>query len=303
MEDLLKINNALEYIESNLTGQINISDVAKIAYCSTYNFQRMFSFLTDIPLSEYIRNRRLSLAALDLQKSYMHVGDVADKYGYNSPTAFTRAFTAFHGLTPHEARQPGATLVSYPRISFSVTIKGGQGLEFRIENKEGFDVFGIEVIASTKSSEIFEEPSRLWSASLNNGNLAKILQISKKTIPHLPADSDRVYGVINYRYIDDEHFAYMICSYDDGSIDTSEYTTAHIPAQTYVIIKSEEIQIGNPESAPPCVQKVQSRFYSEWLPVSGYEKTDGPEIEVYFELPGNLHKGYVELWFPVKRIK
>lgn len=107
MNLLEKMNGALTYIEENLTSDIDFKEVAKLACCSEYHFKRMFLFLAGITLSEYIRCRRLSLAAFELNCNNKRIIDVAIKYGYSSPDSFTRVFQSFHGVTPSEARNNG----------------------------------------------------------------------------------------------------------------------------------------------------------------------------------------------------
>lgn len=123
--DLLKsMNEAIKYIEENLTNEIDFKEVARLAYCSEFHFKKMFSFLAGVTLSEYIRRRRLTLAAFELKDSNVKVIDIAIKYGYNSPDSFTRAFQNLHGLTPSEARINGRSLKAYPRMTFQLSIKG-----------------------------------------------------------------------------------------------------------------------------------------------------------------------------------
>jgi AraC family transcriptional regulator len=142
--DLLKdMNTAMKYIEENLTNEIDFKVVARLAHCSEYHFKRMFSFLAGITLSEYIRRRRLSLAAFELHNSNVKVIDVAIKYGYNSPDSFTRAFLNLHGVTPSEARNNGQQLKAYPFMTFQLSIRGGNEMNYRIEQKEAFNIVGI----------------------------------------------------------------------------------------------------------------------------------------------------------------
>ncbi len=107
---LQKMNEALDYIEQNLTDDIDYVEVSRISLCSEYHFSRMFSFLAGITLSEYIRNRRLSLAAIELSQKNSKIIDIVIKYGYNSPDSFTRAFQKSHGSTPSEARSANLRL-------------------------------------------------------------------------------------------------------------------------------------------------------------------------------------------------
>jgi len=147
MEWLERMNRALAYIEANITVEISMEEVAKLACCSSYHFQRMFSFITGVPLAEYIRRRRLTMAALDLQSGNSRVIDVALTYGYDSPDAFTRAFHKLHGMTPSAAREPGVKLKAYPRLTFHLSVKGDKDMDIKqmigarikdIRTKKGF---------------------------------------------------------------------------------------------------------------------------------------------------------------------
>ena len=122
MEWLDRMNDALGYLEANLAGTADMEHAARLACCSVYHFGRMFSYIAGVPLSEYLRRRRMTLAAFDLQNGG-RVLDVALRYGYESPTAFNRAFQSVHGVSPSAAQRDGAPLKAYPRISFKITVK------------------------------------------------------------------------------------------------------------------------------------------------------------------------------------
>ena len=138
---MTRMSLTLAYVEENLTGEIDPEKLAQIAGCSAYNYYRMFSFITDMSLTEYIRRRKMTLAAIDLLNSDIKVIDLALKYGYDSPVSFSRAFQALHKVTPTEARADGVTLKACPRISFQISVKGEKEMEYRIEKKESFQVF------------------------------------------------------------------------------------------------------------------------------------------------------------------
>lgn len=135
MDTLENMKNAIDYIENNLNNEIEYAKIAQIALCSQYHFQRMFGFLIGVPLSEYIRRRRLTLAAFDLQNSNEKIIDIALKYGYTSPDSFSRAFMAVHGINPSKARENGISLKAYPRVTFSLSLKGVVEMNYRIEKK------------------------------------------------------------------------------------------------------------------------------------------------------------------------
>lgn len=126
MNVLENLNEALDYIDQNLENEIDEQEIAKRAYCSVFHFKRMFSYLAGIPLQEYIRRRRLTLAAFDLQDRTVKVIDIAIKYGYNSPDVFTRAFQGLHGITPTEARNTSHSLQAFPPMTFRLSIGGSE---------------------------------------------------------------------------------------------------------------------------------------------------------------------------------
>ena len=144
MDWLKGMNSVVEHIEANLTEQIQYDELARMVGCSAYEFSRIFSFMTGVPISEYIRRRRLSSAVFDIQKGGEKVVDVALKYCYESPSTFARAFKELHGVTPIEARKSGTPLVMYPKMSFALTIMGQNELRFRIEKRGEFTLMGIE---------------------------------------------------------------------------------------------------------------------------------------------------------------
>ena len=176
MEWLKRMNDALSYLEDNLDEHIDYPKLAKIACTSVYNFQRMFSFITDVSLSEYIRRRRLTLAAFELQNSSIKVIDLALKYGYESPEAFTRAFLNVHGVTPTLARNKGVQLKAYPRLSFHISIKGDVEMNYKIEQKDAFTVFGVEGIFTTENGENLKTIPKFWYDEFHKGTLDKIIK-------------------------------------------------------------------------------------------------------------------------------
>jgi AraC family transcriptional regulator len=157
MEWIERLNKAVNYIENNLCDEINYNKAAKIACCSTYHFQRMFSYIAGVPLSLYIRRRRMTLAALDLQEENAKVIDIALKYGYESPTSFNRAFQSIHGISPSLAKVNGVSLKAYHQISFQISIKGDQQMNYRIEQKEAFRIIGVKEHFNMNIEECFEE--------------------------------------------------------------------------------------------------------------------------------------------------
>jgi AraC family transcriptional regulator len=161
------MNQVADFIEDHLDEEMNYNDLADIVCCTVYQFGRVFSYVVGISLSEYVRRRRLSQAALDLQDGSKKVIDVAVKYGYSSPDAFTRAFTAMHGVTPKEACALGVKLKLYPRITFHISIRGDTDMEYRIEQKSIVHCAGIvknfgKVAINKDAQHWTEETPEIW---------------------------------------------------------------------------------------------------------------------------------------------
>lgn len=296
MDWLTKMNNAIDYIEANLTDDIDFDTVARKASCSSYNFQRMFSFITDISLAEYIRRRRLTQAALELQNTDSKVIDVAVKYGYDSATSFSRAFKVLHGITPAQAKEEGVKLKAYPKIAFQISIKGENAMNYRIETKEAFDVFGIETICSLNGDEDSLTPAQLWQACHKNGEYEHLFSNSGELPNFVASDLCKIHGVENYRKTAENTFPYMLCSFRSKDSNTDGYQIAHIPAQTYAIFPSEPFRWDEDFNNVLC--SLQKRFYREWLPTAEYTRADGPNFEIY---GGNEELGYIELWYPIAK--
>ena len=144
MDSLRAMNTALAYLEKHLTENIDYGEVSKIACCSEYHFKRMFSFLSGIGISEYVRRRRLTLAAFDLKETNLRILDIAVKYGYDSADSFSRAFHSMHGILPSEARNENTPLKAYPRMTFQLSVKGGCEMNYRIVEKGPFKLAGFK---------------------------------------------------------------------------------------------------------------------------------------------------------------
>ena len=297
MDWLTKMNAAIDYIENNLTGEIDFNVVCKKACCSSYNFQRMFSFITDITLAEYIRRRRLTIAALELQNSNEKIIDLALKYGYDSAASFARAFNALHGITPSQARQPGVELKAYPKISFQITIKGEKEMNYRIETKEAFDVFGIETIASLTGDEGYLSPAELWQQCQRNGEYERLFTNSGDLPEFIPQDLCKIHAVENYKKTEENTFPYMLCAFVSQNSNTEGYQKIHIPSQTYAIFTSDRFKWN--EDFFGILSSMQKSFYGEWLPTANYERVDAANFEIY---GGSTEYGYIELWYPVRKL-
>jgi len=274
MDTLENMKNAINYIEDNLDAEIEYVKVAQIAL---YHFQRMFSFLIGIPLSEYIRRRRLTLAAFDLQNSNEKIINLALKYGYNSPDSFSRAFMAMHEVTPSKAREKGISLKAYPRVTFSLSIKGVVEMNYRIEQKNSFTVVGVKQRFSHING-LGESIGKMWS------------ETPLETISQIAGLGNGLVGVYSGMYEDNTTDYYIAAITESNS--PKNLCKLEIPSLTWAIF-----EIIGP--MPTAMAEIWGRIFSEWFPTSGYEHAEAPEVEWYSngDLSSSDYKS--EIWIPV----
>lgn len=281
MEWLKKLSNAIEYVEDNLDKKISYEEAAHIAGCSTYYFQRMFSYVVGLSLSEYIRRRRMSQAAFELQGTNQKVLDISLKYGYSSPTSFNRAFQRVHGITPILARNPGSKLNLYPPIHFSVNITGGSVMSYHIEKKKCIRVVGIKTPLTEDIEENMRDVPIFWEQTLLEKRIPEIYQISNGC-------PDGILGVSVYKNPDDIYYYIAVPSKEDVPGGMAEYI---IPEATWAVFE-------NDGPFKESVQNIFKRFFTEFLPFSGYQYAQLPDVEVY---PITREKGHSEVWFAIEK--
>ncbi|MBE6024437.1 MAG: AraC family transcriptional regulator [Cellulosilyticum sp.] len=280
MEWIERLNSAINYIEEHLTDEIDYRQLGKIAGCSTYHFQRMFTYMAGIPLSEYIRKRKMSLAAVDLQHGDAKIIDVAIKYGYNSPTAFNRAFQSIHQVAPSCIKNKGISIKAFPPLTFTMIVKGVEQMNYRIETKDAFRIIGVSQPLHKEIEKNFECVPKMWQKTMTDG-----------TIQHLEGlMNGPIKGVLGVSAChDDEQWRYFIAV--SSTQENSMFEEYVIPAATWAIFSGT----GTGQS----IQELEQRIVMEWLPTSGYEYTNAPDIEVYLSSdPTNMQ---YEVWIPVKR--
>lgn len=284
MEWLTGLSKAIEYIENNLDGNISYDKAAQIACCSTYYFQRMFSYIAGIPLSEYIRRRRMTAAAFELQTSDIKVMDVGLKYGYESPTSFNRAFQNVHGVAPTAARREGTILNTYLPIRFSINVTGGESMKYRIETKDPIRIVGVRARLQEDQEQNFKIVPKFWNKTFKSNLVSEISKLTSQP-PH------GILGVTVYENSEKIYY-YIAASTDKGVPDNM--IKYEIPSATWVIFECNG-------PFQDSVQKTFKRFLTEWLPFSGYEYAQLPDIEVYPIGDQNLKTGHTEVWIAVRR--
>lgn len=281
MQWIDRMNDAVGYIERHLTDEIDYEQLARLACCSSYHFQRMFAYMAGVGLAEYIRRRKMSLAAADLQLGGVKIIDVAAKYGYQSPTAFNRAFQSVHGVAPSALKSEGVKLKSYPPITFLITIKGAEEMNYRIETSPAFRVVGVSQKMSNVVEENFRDVPLLWQRVSTDGTLQKLAA-------RMSAEPKGVLGVCGCGEKDQWRYYIAVASNEPAG----EFEACIVPACTWAIFPGSGV-------CPQAIQELEQRIVTQWLPASGFEYADGPDIELYLS-PDPQHAEF-EVWVPVKK--
>lgn len=298
MDWISGMQKAIDYIEANLTKEIDYDKVAAESFSSSYHFQRVFSILCGYTLGEYIRLRRLSLAGAELANGKEKVIDIALKYGYDSPDSFTKAFQKFHGITPSQARTNGSMLKSFSRLSIKILLEGGSTMNYRIEKKDEIILTGYKRRFSGIPGERMEQEKEMY---VKTRPLQYILQ-------GLSGDVVKNFDII--ANIDDEGYDFYIASQlseycrnnlnKDGVLGeefAKYYENITIPPCTYAVFETEKC------AYPTTVfLDLRRKIANEWLPNSGYQLKDAPELVVTHWFEGEKrNQRYRELWIPIEK--
>lgn len=288
MDSLERMNRALAYIEEQLAGEIDFKQVEQLALCSEYHFRRMFSFLAGVPLSEYIRRRRLTLAAFELAKGGALVLDTALKYGYSSPDAFTRAFYSLHGVTPAEAKNTGQPLKAYPRMTFQMVIKGVNEMKYRMVEKEPFYIVGLMKRVPLIYEGANPEIDAMWQ-SLDMDTITTLKALSNvEPRGMISASTNFSEGRLDGGELD--HYIGVATTLESPE----NLARLEVPACTWAVFES----VG---PFPETLQNTWGRIYAEWFPSSGYEQVRGPEILWNENKDVESPTFRSEIWIPVKK--
>ncbi|MCL2391262.1 MAG: AraC family transcriptional regulator [Oscillospiraceae bacterium] len=278
MDWLKGMNSVVEYIEENLTQPIQYDSLARIVGCSVYEFSRIFSFMAGMSVSEYIRRRRLSQAVFDIQNGEEKIIDIALKYCYESPAAFTRVFKDLHGTTPLSARKSSVPLKTYPAINFVLTIKGVNEMNFRIEKKEGFQVMGL---------------SGYIAGELVDGMPSVVKEFFENYYPALSPYYTMPFqqiSVYDFQAVDDQCKVIIGAQYKGEKPNNLVLDIKDVPAATWAVFSIEGC-IGDTYDA------AYARILTEWFPTSSYKRDEAtPHLEV---LPVGSEISFWEIWMPV----
>ena len=266
---------SIDYIEQNLTKELDIGKIAKKAALSSFYYQRIFGAMCGMTVGEYIRERRMTLAAQELAGSDCKVIDIALKYGYDSPDSFTKAFQRFHGITPAQAREKGVNLRSLAPLHIKITLEGGTMLDYKIVEKAAFTVVGIKKSFNSETS--YEEIPKFW------GEWASDMKGLKG-----------MFGVCSD--MDGTNFDYWIADlYMPWEEYPQECSTYQIPGGLWALFKC----VG---PLPGSMQSVNTKIWSEWLPsLKEYELAGNYSLEFYLPPAKNPADTVSYIAIPIKK--
>ncbi len=288
MDWITGIQRALNYTEEHLTEEIDYEVVAKQALSSPFHFQRVFGMLCGFSLGDYIRMRRLTLAAEDLLRTDHKVIDIALKYGYDTPESFSRAFLRFHGITPTHARQ-GGTVKSFSRLSVKLILSGGSTMDYRMEKKDAFRLIcKKKQVTKPQGDTATADISAFWNECGKNGTIDAICKYGR---------FDSLHGVLGVCFSSDmtnASFPYGIgAEYNGAPMGDEGLELVDIPAYTYAVFPCKG-------KMPEAFKTTYQRIVTEFFPQGNYEYGKGVELEVYPSAEVNDPDYACEIWIAVK---
>ena len=288
MEWLDHFRSSIDYLEANLDKEIQVAEAARTARMSKYHYQRMFHMISGVTLADYVRKRRLTMAAQEMAGSGAKVLDTALKYGYQTPEAFAKAFQRLHGMPPSEARKPGVNLKAFPRLTFQIQIRGVEEMHYHMMEREAFSVWGVMKKVSTRDGENFRVIPEFWGEVMADGTCDALLKM---------AGPLGLLGVSMDYSEEAEAMNYLIGVEASGQEPKEEtprqLVKREIPAARWAVFEC----VGQPQTV---MKETFTRIFTEWFPATGYTHAGGPELEVY--LPGDPTSDQYQsqIWIPVQ---
>ena len=288
MDWITGIQRALDYTEEHLTDDVDYEMVAMQAWSSAFHFQRMFTMLCGFTLGDYIRMRRLALAAEELIKTETKVINVALKYGYDTPESFSRAFTRFHGVTPTQARR-GGNVKSFSRLSVKLILSGGNTMEYRIEKKDAFKLACKRIqVKKPQGDTATEEISAFWNKCSSDGSIDRMCRYGRFD------NLNGLLGICFSQEMEGTEFPYGIgVEYNGAPLEGEKLEIIDIPAHTYAVFTFRG-------SMPDAFRDTYNKICTEFFPQSGYEYGNGVELEVYPSADVSKPDYTCEIWIAVK---
>ena len=287
MNIIKSFNKTIDYLETVLDDEIDEKKVTQLSGYSYSMFSRLFSILTETTLSEYLRSRRLTEAAVILRDTDEKIIDVAFKFGYESSDSFGTAFKNFHGFTPSEVRN-GKQFKLVSRVQLALSVRGGRSMNITIQKKKAFTVAGINEQNINSSlcpsiwDKLYEKYSHDELVSLGSGKSVGVCHDILDLDNHDVLDTNTINYMAGYIVNDVDKARGM--GLDVLEVEEAEYAVVELTG-----------------SVPDCIHNGWKYAMEVFFPEHGYVHSGKPDFEYYYE--GDMHsKDYkMELWIPITK--
>lgn len=285
MDWIKSFQGSIDYIEENLSEPPDIGKISSKMNISPFYYQKIFMIICGFSVSEYIRNRRLALAGAELITSDEKILDIALKYGYDTHEGFTRAFTRFHGVTPTAAAK-GEPIRSFARLTVSISMKGGNKMDYQIIKKDKFKIAEKRETHTVSENANKRTIPDFWRRCHADGTIKRLLELS--------ANKNRTFGICYSNPHDEESsFEYSIAVEADGSGEIpKEFSVNEIPERTWAVFPCKG-------PMPDAIQNLWHRICTEFFPSSDYMPTGEMDVEVYGDGSMTDENYRSEIWVPV----
>lgn len=282
-----KLQTIIDYVECHLQREeepINQQEITRTAECSYGFFQKVFSYMTGISFSDYIRFRKMTLAGYDLKSTNIKVVDLSYRYGYDSPTSFTKAFQQFHGISPKEARHLNAKLNVFPKMQIS----NKQQYIWRLEEKPAFRLVGKGLKVSCVDNLPYQAIPQFWSDCQKNGTYHQLIHMED------PSLGPGLFGFFGNMDPSTKQMDYFIMTRSNAPV-SDDFIEMMIPANTWAVFDCKG-------PVPQSIQNGWKYLHEEWLINYPFSHAPCPELEWYSN--GNQYdENYIsQIWIPVRRL-
>lgn len=283
------LNRLVDAVEESRGGELDVEALASDLGTTGYHLRRMFSSLAGMPVSEYVRRRRMTLAASDL------VGNedlltIAVRYGYGSTEAFGRAFRTVHGVSHGDVRRDGGPLRSQPQLRFRLTVEGSTPMDARILEHPAIRLIGhaarVPLIHEGANPHIqahiaslpAEEHARL--KALGNAEPAGLLQVTSDLDPGHGEGTELTYlhGV----------------AVDAGTSVPDDLDAIDVPGGAWAVFRTSG-------EHPAALQAAWAATATEWFPSNPWRLRPGPSVVAVLERAADFSTATCELWMPIER--
>lgn len=277
------LQHIIDYIENHLQRDeepIDNDEIARIAGCSFNFFQKVFSYMNKISFAEYIRYRKLTLAGYDIKSTDLKVVYISYKYGYDSPTSFTKAFQQFHGISPRDARSKDAELKVYPKMQ----LHSKQQYAWRLKQKKSFRLIGKKIMVSRKNNAHYSKIPEFWNECQRNGIFSKLISLDT-------AKNQGIFGLFGAADPLSDEIEYAVMVISDQALPEG-FEEIIISEETWAIFDC----LG---PTPQAIQNGWRYLLEEWVIKYPFYHADCPELEWYSNGNSYDEQYLSQIWIPI----